>query len=125
MTMQNKERLTAIVFPWYYGTKVTNFGSPLLWFGHLNTFVYPFISPLPIETFDELCKRATERKSPLYPVFAAAAHYCFKKTNESVSSFLQESGGLEGRITRIAGVGPGGQDHYAEIRKNFAPAVAS
>jgi len=112
----------AIVFPYYYGFKIRDYGAALLWFGHLDCITMPWCSPNPIKAFAQIAIRAEERQLPLVNLFKITGN-AFESSSitiEAESNNLKEFGN---RITRIAAVGAGGQDHYRKIREYLNTAI--
>lgn len=118
----NDSRKLSIVFPYYYGPKIREYGAALLWFGRLDCITMPWASPNPISVFEQVATRAQERQLPIAELFDITGNW-FKESCLAIAAESKEVELLGGRVTRVAGVGPGGQVRYREIREDRDAAV--
>jgi hypothetical protein len=118
----NESRKLSIVFPYYYGPKIFEYGAALLWFGQLDCVMMPWASSNPVIVFEQLAKRAKERELPLAELFHITGNW-FKESCLAIAAVSKELEQLDDSVTRLAGVGPGGQGHYLQIRQDLDAAV--
>jgi len=76
----------------------------------------PWASPRPVQVFQLLAKRAHECDHPLTELFELASGH-FVGSLAATQSSADTFAGLGEKITRIAGVGPGGQSRYDSLRE--------
>lgn len=114
--MTTEQRKLNLVFPYYYGAGLHQYGSALLWFGKLDCIMLPWASPRPVQVFQLLAKRAHECDHPLTELFELASGH-FVGSLAATQSSADTFAGLGEKITRIAGVGPGGQSRYDSLRE--------
>ena len=118
----NNLRKLSIVFPYYYGPKIREYGAALLWFSRLDCMTMPWGSLNPVSVFEEVATRAQERQLPLAELFDLTGNW-FKESCLAIAAESKELEQLGDRVRRFAGVGPGGQAHYQEIREDLDAAV--
>ena len=117
-----ESRQLSLVFPYYYGPKIRRCGASLLWFGRLDCVILPWASPAPLKVFEEVAARARERQLPIAELFDLTTNW-FNESCVAVTAESIELEQLSDRITRIAGLGPGGQARFREIRESLHSAV--
>ena len=115
--MKTENRKLNLVFPYYYGAGLHRYGPALLWFGKLDCILLPWASPRPVQVFRQLAERAHECGHPLTPLFELAYGH-FAGSVAAAKSSADDLVGLGQKVTRIAGVGPGGQSRYESLREH-------
>lgn len=113
-----ESRKLSIVFPYYYGPNIRPYGAALLWFGRLDCITMPWVSPNPVEVFEQVANRAHERQLPLAEMFELTGGW-FKQSCVGIAAQSMELKELDDKITRLAVLGNGGQVRYREIRDNL------